>query len=92
MTCQFGQDCHCTSVWLTVLRKLIPPKPNPNRNPNTIKGQRWNDLSFSVQRYLMPPPTLTLTRNLTLTLILEWRFTQNAGKGGDYVCCSCVYA
>ena len=24
MTCQFGQDCHCTSVWLTVLRKLIP--------------------------------------------------------------------
>ena len=25
MTCQFGQDCHCTSVWLTVLRKLIPP-------------------------------------------------------------------
>ena len=28
MTCQFGQDCHCTSVWLTVLRKLIPPNPN----------------------------------------------------------------
>ena len=28
---------------------------------NTIKGRRWNDLSFSVLRYLMPPPTLTLT-------------------------------
>ena len=26
---------------------------------NTIKGRRWNDLSFSVLRYLMPPPTLT---------------------------------
>ena len=41
-------------------------RPNPNPNPNhTIKGRRWNDLSFSVLRYLMPPPTLTLTLTLT---------------------------
>ena len=48
MTCQFGQDCHCTSVWLTVLRKLIPltltlsftliPNPNPNPNPNPLQS------------------------------------------------------
>ena len=31
---------------------------------NTIKGRRWNDLSFSVLRYLMPPPTLILTLTL----------------------------
>ena len=29
--------------------------PNPNPNPNP-KGRRWNDLSFSVLRYLMHPP------------------------------------
>ena len=32
MTCQFGQDCHCTSVWLTVLRKLIPKLLFKNRD------------------------------------------------------------
>ena len=50
MTCQFGQDCHCTSVWLTVLRKLIPPNPKPI----------WE---CSILRH--PGPHLTLTLALT---------------------------
>ena len=53
MTCQFGQDRHCTSVWLTVLWNLIPPYPNPDPNPNPNPNPRHPGPHFT--------PTLTLT-------------------------------
>ena len=48
MTCQFGQDCHCTSVWLTVLRKLIPPKGEVSKTKTKSEAGLLNTMGETV--------------------------------------------